>query len=82
MKDAAPQPIYLADYTPPAYLIDGVELVFHLHPTATRVVSSIRFTPNPDAVSKEFFLHGEGLTLIRAARLTEQTSRPNWSTAD
>ncbi|WP_298906902.1 aminopeptidase N [uncultured Aliiroseovarius sp.] len=67
MKDAAPQPIYLADYTPPAYLIDGVELVFHLHPTATRVVSTIRFTPNPDAVSKEFFLHGEGLTLIRAA---------------
>ncbi|WP_133488063.1 aminopeptidase N [Aliiroseovarius marinus] len=67
MKDAAPQPIYLADYTPPAYLIDGVELVFHLHPTATRVVSTIRFRPNPDAVSKEFFLHGEGLTLIRAA---------------
>ncbi|WP_298557560.1 aminopeptidase N [uncultured Aliiroseovarius sp.] len=67
MKDAAPQPIYLADYTPPAYLIDGVELVFHLHPTATRVVSTIRFRPNPDAASKEFFLHGEGLTLIRAA---------------
>lgn len=66
MKDAAPQPIYLADYTPPAYLIDGVELVFHLHPTATRVVSTIRFRPNPDAVSKEFFLHGEGLTLTRA----------------
>lgn len=67
MKDAAPQPIYLADYTPPAYLIDGVELVFHLHPTATRVVSKVRFTPNPKAASKEFFLHGEGLTLIRAA---------------
>lgn len=67
MKDASPQPIYLADYTPPAYLIDGVELVFHLHPTATRVVSTIRFRPNPDAASKEFFLHGEGLTLIRAA---------------
>ncbi|WP_282065041.1 aminopeptidase N [Aliiroseovarius marinus] len=66
MKDAAPQPIYLADYTPPAYLIDGAELVFHLHPTATRVVSTIRFRPNPDAVSKEFFLHGEGLTLTRA----------------
>ncbi|NDW52008.1 aminopeptidase N [Aliiroseovarius sp. PrR006] len=67
MKDAAPQPIYLADYTPPAYLVDGVELVFHLHPTATRVISKIRFTPNPNAASKEFFLHGEGLTLIRAA---------------
>ncbi len=30
-------------------------------------MSTIRFRPNPDAASKEFFLHGEGLTLIRAA---------------
>ncbi|SPF76552.1 Aminopeptidase N [Aliiroseovarius pelagivivens] len=67
MKDAAPQPIYLADYTPPAYLIDGVELDFQLHPTATRVISRIRFTPNAAATSKDFFLHGEGLTLIRAS---------------
>jgi aminopeptidase N len=67
MNDAAPHPLSLADYTPPATLIDGGEKVFHLHPTATRVVSTIRFRPNPDAASKEFFLHGEGLTLIRAA---------------
>ncbi|MCK0143445.1 aminopeptidase N [Aliiroseovarius sp. F20344] len=66
MKDAAPQPIYLADYTPPAFLIDTVELTFLLNPTATRVISKIRFTPNPNATSKEFFLHGEELTLIRA----------------
>ena len=67
MKDAAPQPIYLADYTPPAYLIAAVELDFHLHPTATRVISRIHFTPNSAATSKDFFLHGEGLTLIRAS---------------
>ncbi|WP_432449852.1 aminopeptidase N [Aliiroseovarius marinus] len=66
MTDARPQPIYLADYTPPAFLVDEVALTFHLNPTATRVVSHIRFRPNPDAKSREFFLHGEQLTLLRA----------------
>ncbi len=59
--------IFLADYTPPNWLIEEVELVFHLDPTATRVISTIRFTPNPKADSKEFFLHGEHLTLISAS---------------
>lgn len=66
MKDASPQTIYLKDYTPPAYLIDTVELTFRLHPTRTRVVSKIAFRPNPDAASRDFFLHGEQLTLIQA----------------
>ncbi|MBV7379064.1 aminopeptidase N [Maritimibacter dapengensis] len=64
MKDASPQPIYLTDYTPPAYLVDDVHLTFRLDPTATRVISRISFRPNPDAASKRFFLHGEGLKLI------------------
>ncbi|QIE44084.1 aminopeptidase N [Pseudohalocynthiibacter aestuariivivens] len=67
MKDAAPQPIYLADYTPPAYLISDVHLTFRLSPSATRVLSRISFRPNPDAKSGEFVLHGENLTLISAA---------------
>ncbi|PIE13043.1 MAG: aminopeptidase N [Rhodobacterales bacterium] len=61
------QTIYLKDYTPFGYLVDGVELTFRLDPTATRVLSKIRFRPNPDASDKRFFLHGEDLTLIRAA---------------
>ncbi|EDM69753.1 aminopeptidase N [Roseobacter sp. AzwK-3b] len=64
MKDAAPQPIYLADYTPPNWLIDDVHLTFRLAPNATRVVSRIAFRPNPDTASRDFFLHGEALTLI------------------
>jgi aminopeptidase N len=64
MKDASPQPIYLSDYTPPEYLVDQVELTFRLAPSATRVISKIRFRPNPEAVSKRFFLHGEGLATI------------------
>ncbi|TCP62416.1 aminopeptidase N [Rhodovulum bhavnagarense] len=66
MKDAAPQPVRLSDYTPPAFLVDKVELTFHLHPTATRVLSKIAFRPNPAAVERRFFLHGEGLDLVSA----------------
>ena len=66
MTHAAPQTIYLADYTPPAYLIDTVHLTFQLAPNATRVVSRIAFRPNPDAKSRDFFLHGEALRLISA----------------
>ena len=66
MKDTAAQTIYLADYTPPAYLVDSVDLTFQLSPTATRVLSRIAFRPNPDAVSTAFFLHGQDLKLISA----------------
>lgn len=66
MKDAAPQTIYLKDYTPPAYLVDKVELTFRLAPSATRVLSKIAFRPNPEAKSDRFFLHGEQLKLISA----------------
>jgi aminopeptidase N len=66
MKDAAPQTIYLADYTPPAYLVDSVHLTFVLNPTATRVISKIAFRPNPENASGEFFLHGEQLSLLSA----------------
>ena len=50
------QTIYLKDYTPPAYLIDKTELVFHLDPTKTRVVSRIAFRPNPDAKKKSVYI--------------------------
>ncbi len=66
MKDAAPQPIYLADYTPPAFLVDSVHLTFHLHPTATRVMSRVAFRPNPATTDATFFLHGQDLKLITA----------------
>jgi len=64
MKDAAPQTIYLTDYTPPAYLVDSVQLTIQLNPTATRVISRIAFRPNPNAASTDFFLHGKDLKLI------------------
>ncbi|ARO14796.1 aminopeptidase N [Ketogulonicigenium robustum] len=62
-----PQKIYLADYTPPTYLVEHVDLTFRLAPKNTRVLARIRFVPNPAATSRDFFLHGELLTLINAS---------------
>ncbi len=66
MKDAAPQAVYLADYTPPAFLVDDVHLTFRLAPDATRVLSRIAFRPNPKANEHEFRLDGKDLKLISA----------------
>ena len=66
MKDAAPQPVYLSDYTPFGYLVEDVHLTFRLDPDRTRVISRIRFRPDPDSTERRFFLHGEQLRLIAA----------------
>ena len=76
MAEAAPQTIYLKDYTPFGYQVDAVHLTFHLSPKATRVVSRIEFTPQPDAADKRFFLHGEQLNLI-AAKIDGQPVSPD-----
>ncbi|MHA6263928.1 aminopeptidase N [Arenibacterium sp. CAU 1754] len=67
MRDAAPKTIYLKDYTPFGFVADAVHLTFDLAPNATRVTSRIEFRPNPEAPGRDFFLHGEQLTLIRAS---------------
>ncbi|WP_375173563.1 aminopeptidase N [Pseudooceanicola sp.] len=66
MKDAENPTIYLKDYTPPAWLVEDVHLTFRLAPEATRVVSKIRFVPNPATADRRFFLEGEELKLISA----------------
>ena len=42
MRTDVPQPIRLADYRPPAFLVDEVELDFSLEPTATRVKARLK----------------------------------------
>ena len=79
MTDAVPQTIHLSDYTPPAYLVDTVHLTFRLGATDTRVISRIAFRLNPQADSRDFFLHGENLTLI-GARIDGQPIQPDLST--
>ncbi|QFU09245.1 Aminopeptidase N [Rhodobacteraceae bacterium THAF1] len=66
MKDAAPRTIRLSEYSPPAYLVDDVQLTFRLIPLATRVLSRISFRRNPDGDGGPLRLDGEGLKLISA----------------
>ena len=68
MNNDVPQAVHLADYQPPAFLVEEVSLTFRLHPTKTRVVSRIRFGRNPARSGmQDLWLDGEGLRLIRAA---------------
>lgn len=67
MKDADAQTIYLSDYTPFPYLVEKVDLIFRISPEKTRVISKIEFIPNPQSDARDFFLHGENLTLRGAA---------------
>lgn len=68
MRDAsaaAPETVFLKDYRPFGYIVEDVHLTFRLAPSCTRVLSRIRFRPNPDAPGP-FFLHGEKLALLSA----------------
>src|SRR5271157_4577701 len=66
---APPRPVRLADYQPPAYLIDTVDLVFDLGAENTRVKSRLGMRRNP-AVSERgaaLQLDGEALELVSLA---------------
>ncbi|MGX9353724.1 aminopeptidase N [Roseobacteraceae bacterium S113] len=62
MRDAAPQTIYLRDYTPFPFEVQSVHLTFKLAPRATRVISRIAFAPKGTGAALD--LHGEDLTLL------------------
>jgi aminopeptidase N len=66
---APPQQIRLADYQPPAFVIDTVDLVFELGDTDTRVKSRLQIRRNPKALDPKAPLHldGEELTLLSLA---------------
>jgi len=61
--------IRLADYTQPAFWVDHIDLTFQLHPTATRVLSTITFRCNPERTDgpHDLQLDGRNLKLISAA---------------
>jgi len=68
MRDAEPQPIRLADYRPPEWLVDQVHLDVALHPTQTRVTSRLALRRNPNgSAGAPVILEGDGLTLVRVA---------------
>ncbi|MFS8038832.1 aminopeptidase N [Xanthobacter sp. AM11] len=68
MRDAEPQPIRLADYRPPEWLVDKVDLDFALHPSQTRVTARLALRRNPKGTpGAPVALDGDGLTLVRLA---------------
>ena len=48
MRTDVPQPVRLADYHPPGFLIEEVSLDFNLEPTATQVKARLRVRRNGD----------------------------------
>jgi aminopeptidase N len=63
--DSSPTTIYRKDYTPPAFLVDTVELGFDLVPARTVVANRITLRQNPDSASHDIVLHGEEIELVQ-----------------
>ena len=68
--DTPPHPTRLADYRPPDFLVDTVDLVFDLGDAETRVASHLTLRRNPAATSPgaPLRLDGEELDLVSLAR--------------
>src|SRR6188508_3883444 len=65
MRTEDARPIRLEDYRPPAWLVETVDLDLALHPSATRVRTTLRLKPNPAAQAPApLLLDGDGLTLV------------------
>ena len=65
MRTDQPVPVRLADYRPPAFLVDTVDLRFDLHPSATRVTARLAMRRvRPDEPLR---LDGVRLKLVSAA---------------
>ncbi|MDR3537727.1 MAG: aminopeptidase N [Acetobacteraceae bacterium] len=64
----APRPVLLAEYQPPAFLVDSVALGFVLDEHAARVTARLALRRNPAAPpNAPLHLDGEALTLVRIA---------------
>ncbi len=62
-----PQPTRLADYRPPEFVVDTVELTFDLDPAATHVAARLAMRRNPDATGAPLRLDGDELELVGLA---------------
>ena len=64
-RDATAALVQRADYTPPAYWIDTVDLSFDLDPTKTRVLNKMQVRRNMDVATQPLRLDGDELNLAR-----------------
>ena len=66
MRTEEARPVRLADYRPPDWLVETVELDVKLDPAATRVRATLALRPNPNgAAPAPLVLDGDGLTWCR-----------------
>src|SRR5262249_51397354 len=64
MRTDQDQPVRLADYQPPNWLVETVDLDVSLDATATRVRAALKLKPNPAApAAAPLALDGDGLVL-------------------
>jgi aminopeptidase N len=66
MRTDTPQPVRLAEYRPPAFLIETTRLEFHLEPNTTRVKATLGIRRNGDH-AEPLVLNGERLRPISVA---------------
>jgi len=66
---SAAREVRLADYAPPAFLVDTVDLTFELDEAATTVTARLSVRRNPTSADRTgpLRLDGENLTLRRVA---------------
>ncbi|MGB5010522.1 MAG: aminopeptidase N, partial [Candidatus Dechloromonas phosphoritropha] len=67
MKTDTPQTIYLKDYTPPAFLVDTVDLDFVIEAGGTTVTATLALRRNPAIAAQPLILDGEELETLSVA---------------
>ncbi len=67
MKTDTPQTIYLKDYTPPAFLVDSVDLDFVIEAGATTVAATLAIRRNPAVAAQPLVLDGDELETLSVA---------------
>ena len=67
MKTDTPQTIYLKDYTPPAFLVDSVDLDFVIEGGGTTVTTTLALRRNPAIAAQPLILDGEELETLSVA---------------
>jgi aminopeptidase N len=66
MKTDTPQTVYLKDYTPPAFLVDSVDLDFNIEAGGTVVTATLAMRRNPAVPSQPLVLDGDELETLNA----------------
>ncbi len=67
MKTNTPQTIYLKDYTPPAFLVDTVDLDFDIEAGGTKVRATLAMRRNPAVAAQPLVLDGDELETLSVA---------------